>query len=661
VKQVVDTAKRQGLVATYKKVQTRLDNYKQLGYSSAGVVIESSVEVFKPGDRVACAGGGYASHAEFVFVPKNLVAKVPDNVTFEEAAFATLGSIALQGVRQADAKIGEYVAVIGLGLVGLITVQLLKANGCRVIGLDILDNNFELARKLGCDDCIISNSRAIGKVEAFTQGYGTDAVIITAATNSNEPVELALEVARKKSKVVIVGAVRMNIPRAPFYEKELDLRNSCSYGPGRYDRNYEEGGNDYLIAYVRWTEKRNMEACLDLMSQTKLDVKSLITHSFNIEDALAAYDIITGKIEEKYLGILVEYPKLQENGRHEIKKIVLKDDRRVRNTSQEPSVGFIGAGNFAQSFLVPPLGKMGIHLKGVATSTPVNAKSVGKRFGFEYCASDADELLNDRDINTIFIATRHDSHAKYVIESLKRGKNVYVEKPLAISKQQLDEIISVYNARLDNGEEPFLMVGYNRRFSQPIKAIKEFFKERKEPLVLNYRVNAGFIPKTNWYQDEAQGGRILGEVCHFVDTMQFLTDATPLKAFAAGAEDPGNRYSMDNVNMTMAFSDGSIGTVSYIANAPKGLEKEYLEVLGDDKAAVMENFRKVVFFEDRKRWKKKFPGDKGHAKEIEIVSQALQRGNPAPISFDSLIATTCETLAAVESLRTGNIVQVKKT
>ncbi|MCZ6594994.1 MAG: bi-domain-containing oxidoreductase [Bacteroidetes bacterium] len=659
VKQVLDNVKRQGVVSTYKKVQNRLDNYKQLGYSSAGIVVESASGEFKSGDRVACAGGGYALHAEYIFVPKNLAVKIPDDVSFEDAACATLCSIALQGVRQAEVDLGEYVAVIGLGLVGLIVVQLLAANGCRVIGLDISEINFDLAKKMGCEDCLVSDFDAITKVLNFTKGRGTDAVIITAATQSNQPIEAALEVARKKSKIVVVGDVKMDIPRGPFYEKELELRNSCSYGPGRYDPDYEEKGMDYPIGYVRWTERRNLEACLDLMSQKKLDLQALVSHKFKIEDALQAYDIIMGKAKKRYLGILIEYPKDHENGRLEMRRVILQDRPNATLTSNELCVGFIGAGNFAQSFLLPALQKLGIRPRGVATSRPVNAQSVAKKFNFDYFVTDPQEILDDKEINSIFVATRHDSHAKYVIESLKRGKNVYVEKPLAISREQADEIFDLYNKRSKNGKKPFLMVGYNRRFSPPMVSIKEFFKNRKEPLVMNYRVNAGFLPKTNWYQEPEQGGRVIGEIGHFVDTMQFLTGALPVQVYTACMQDPGNRYSHDNVNVTIAFTDGSIGTISYVSNGASALEKEYLEVFGEGKTILMESFKRVKFFKGRKKWKKSFPGNKGHTDEITAVSKALQMGDTEPIGIDSLMATTYISLAAIESLNQGNSMTIE--
>jgi len=550
VKQVLDNVKKQGLISTYRKVQTRLDNYKKLGYSSAGVVVESSTDEFKIGDRVACAG--YASHAEYVFIPKNLAVKIPDNVSFEDAACATLCSIALQGVRQAEPRIGENVAVIGLGLVGLITIQILVANGCRVIGTDISGRNLQLAKDLGCADCILSDSTAASRIVNFTKGYGTDAVIITAATKSNAPLELALEIARKKSKIVVIGDVKMNIPRAPFYEKELDIRNSCSYGPGRYDPNYELKGNDYPIGYVRWTEKRNMEACLALMAQSKIKMQKLITHKFPIQNSLEAYNLILGKSNEPYLAILIEYPQNGKGAKSKEYKIELESSNE-RLISGDLIAGFIGAGNFAQSLLIPPLSKLKIPLRGLATSTPVNAKTIGNKFKFGFCTTKPEDIFSDPEINTVFIATRHDTHAKYVIESLINNKNTYVEKPLAISSKELAEIEKIYQQKLSEGMNPFLMVGYNRRFSSAIKEIKNFFKERRETLLINYRINAGFIPLSHWYQDEKQKGRIIGEVCHFVDTMQFILGEKPIRVFTSLIKDVGNKYNNDNVLLIINF------------------------------------------------------------------------------------------------------------
>jgi predicted dehydrogenase/threonine dehydrogenase-like Zn-dependent dehydrogenase len=659
VRQVMANVKREGLVATYKKVQTRLDNYKALGYSSAGIVVASSVDAFKQGDHVACAGD--AHHAQLVVVPRNLAAKMPDSVSFEEAAFTAVGSIALQGVRQAEIQIGETVAVIGLGLVGLITVQLLKANGCKVIGLDVSPDWFELAKKLGCDECVASNKNSIRKVDGFTRGYGTDAVIIAAATKSNEPIELALQFARKKSKVIVVGAVGMNIPRSPFYEKELDLRISRSYGPGRHDPEYEQKGSDYPAAYVRWTENRNMEAVLDLMAQKKLDVTPLVTHRFPIKDSLQAYKLLTRESKERSVGILIEYPADKSRESEDIRSIVLRAESQPRHDFGKPAesgaplaetvVGFIGAGNFAKSQLIPRLKQMGVRLRGVATSTPVNAKSAAEKFGFEYCASGAEEIMSDSQINTAFIATRHNTHGQYLLEALRHGKRVFVEKPLAVDEEELAKIASAYDTLAKDGKRPFVMVGYNRRFSPAMITIKEFFDGRTEPLVMNYRVSAGPIPESHWYRDVSQGGRIVGEACHFIDVMQYLTGSVPRTVYADGTARLGDQSSSDNVNVTVSFADGSVGTVSYVSSGSVIVEKEYLEVFGEEKSILMEDFKSVSFFIDRKRRRKKFPMDKGHQEELKVVLEALRSDGPSPISFSSLLLTSLTTFKAVESLR----------
>jgi len=653
VKQVMDHVKREGLKATYEKVQTRLDTYKELGYSSAGTVLESSVEAFRPGDRVACAGSGYASHAELIFVPKNLVARIPDPVSFEEAAFTTVGAIALQGVRQADVRIGEYIAVIGLGLLGLITVQLLKANGCKVIGLDISESPFELAGKLGCDATVLSQGDAVRSVETFTKGYGTDAVILTAATKSNEPLELALQFARKRSRIVVVGAVGMNLPRSPFYEKELELRIACSYGPGRYDPEYEEKGNDYPLGYVRWTENRNMEAVLELLAEKKLDVKPLITHKFPIQEALQAYNIITGKVKEKYLGILIQYPpKPKETRRVEVSK-----DRSPAVRPTQLVAGFIGAGNFAQSYLIPPLQKLNIPLKGVATSTPVHAKSVGKKFHFEYCTTDGEEILNDPEINTIFIATRHDSHARYVVESLKRGKHVFVEKPLAINEEQLRELKETY-LKLPQGS-PMLQTGFNRRFSGPLRDIKQFFGAAHEPLFILYRVNAGSLPKTHWIHDEKQGGRIIGEACHFIDCMAFLTGARPVSVYAASLASPNAQVEPnEHVHANLKFSDGSVGCLLYLANGDSSAGKEYCEVHSGGKTAIMSNFREILFYHNGRRKRVRYDGSKGHSQEIESFVNAVLGKQEPPLSFESMYLTTLTTFKILESVQAGVAVEI---
>jgi polar amino acid transport system substrate-binding protein len=648
VKQVLDMAKKEGAMATWEKVRTRLDSYKALGYSAAGVVIASSVDEFAPGDRVACAGAGYASHAEVIAVPKNLVIKVPEEVTLDEACFTTLGAIAMQGVRQAKVSLGESVAVIGLGLLGQLTVQLLKASGCRVIGLDINERQFALAREFGADAVTTSSGGAASVIESFTRGLGADAVIITASTGSNEPMELALKAARKKGRVVVVGAVGMNLPRSPFYEKELEVTIACSYGPGRYDPSYEEDGHDYPVAWVRWTERRNMESVIDLIAAGKLNVKRMITHRIPIAEAERAYDLITGKINEPYIGIVLNYP---DRGETALLRSV-KVGNGASNGAANLGIGFVGAGNFAQSFLLPNAKKSGARLVAVATSTSVNAHSVAEKFGFSEATTDASALIADKGIDSVFIATRHDTHGEFVAKALEAGKQVFVEKPLAISREELQTIRGIVEAKNDR-----VMVGFNRRFSASVRAVKGNFAGVGEPLVMLYRVNAGFIPLESWVQAESQGGRIIGEGCHFIDTMQFLTDARPVSVYAAAI---GSRNAQvrnaDSVSITVRFSDGSVGTLLYLANGDGAISKEYLEVHGGGRSAIMDNFRQVTLARGRKTKVEKFDGDKGHAEEVQQTLAAMKNHTAMPISFQSLYDTTLVTLAAMESLATGEAV-----
>ncbi len=655
-RQVLDNYNREGLIATYKKVRERLDNFKELGYSSAGVVVESAVDGIKVGDRVACAGVGYASHAEIVSVPRNLVVKVPDEVGFDEAAFTTVAAIAMQGIRQADVRVGEQVVVIGLGLIGLMTLQLLKASGCRVIGMDVAPRNFDLALTLGCDRCVVSNPDAVLEVQSFTRGYGADAVVITAATTSNEPVELAIECARKRGTVVAVGTVGMNIPRSPFYEKEINFRISCSYGPGRYDPDYEEGGQDYPLGFVRWTENRNMEAALDMMAQRKLNVGALITHKIPVEQSLRAYDIITGKVQESYLGILIQYSDKSELAACP-RRVDLRGLERPAS-GRRAILGFIGAGNFAQSVLMPPLLKLAPCLRGLATSKPVNAKTTAEKYKFEFCATDATEIIHDKDVNLVFVTTRHDSHARYTVEALRAGKSVFVEKPLALNNEELEAILSAYAEAEQAGMAPLLMVGYNRRFSEPVRAIQRLFAGRTEPLVMHYRINAGFTPRTHWMQHPDQGGRFVGEGGHFVDVMQCLCGALPTSVYAVAPTDRARRYNNDNVLVSITFADGSVGTIHYLANGANALEKEYVEVFGESKTARMWNFKKLESAVGRKKSSTSFSGDKGHAGEMKALLDGFESGTGSPVSIESLAATSRATFAALESVRMNFVVQV---
>ncbi len=645
VAQVIQNIKKEGITATFNKVKTKLDSLKALGYSTSGRVIISMDDngIFKPGDRVACGGQDYASHAEIVAVPQNLVAKIPENVSFEEAAFTTAGAIALQGIRQAGPTLGEKICVIGLGLLGQITCQLLKANGCSVFGVDLNDALVKLANASAAELALNRNDpNLIPACNNFTNGHGFDAIIITASAQSNDPVDLSAEIARKKGKIIVVGAVRMELRREPhFYKKELDLRMSCSYGPGRYDSDYEESGNDYPYPYVRWTEQRNMEAFLVLLSHRVIDIKPLITHVFDIKDAIKAYDIITGKAKEEHIGILLKYGERVEKERTLFP---------IKKTSvAKINTGFIGAGSFAQSYLIPFVKSFGASLQGVVTTRGITSKNVADKFKFNYCSTYPEDILNDKSINTVFIATPHSSHSDLVIKTLGAGKNVFVEKPLAIDITQLKAVMDAKN----KFAVP-LMVGFNRRFAPISKSIKQEFKNVSEPLVINIRVNAGSIPKNHWIQNpEVGGGRIIGEMCHFIDLMQYFTDDEPVKVFAESIS-TGNSLATpaDNIVIVIKFSNGSVGNLIYLANGDKSMPKEKIEVFGAGNIGLINDFRDGLFFKNGKTSKLRSAG-KGHKEEIEAFLDALIKGQDSPISFRSVCLTTLTTFKVLDSLYTG--------
>ncbi|MBS1509700.1 MAG: bi-domain-containing oxidoreductase [Bacteroidetes bacterium] len=646
VAQVLQNIKKEGLAATISKVRTKLDSLKALGYSTAGTVITSmdTNSVFKPGDRVACAGQDYASHAEVVAIPQNLVAKIPDNVTAEEAAFTTLGAIALQGVRQAEPRLGERVCVIGLGLLGQITCQLLKANGCAVFGIDLNAGLVKLANDTGAATKALnrSDSNLVSVCNDFTNGYGFDSIIITAAAPSNDPIELSAEIAKKKGRVVVVGAVKMDIPRDPhFYRKELDLRMSCSYGPGRYDVHYEEQGLDYPFAYVRWTEQRNMEAFLDLLSRKAINIKPLITHTFDIADAEKAYDIVLGKTPEPHIGILLKYS--DNKAKHQTAVTVKHDPVKKINT------GFIGAGSFAQSYLIPNVKAFGASLDGVVTSKGITSKNVADKFKFNFCSTEVNDVLQNNAVNTVFIATPHNSHAPLVIQSLQSGKSVFVEKPLAINMEQLNDVIATQQKH----QQP-LMVGFNRRFAPVSREIKKMFTTVSEPIVVNIRVNAGLIPKEHWTQQpEIGGGRIVGEVCHFIDLMQYFTGAEPVKVYASAINTVNDKItSEDNISVVINFSNGSVGNLTYLANGDKSMPKELIEVFGAGNIGMINDFRDGALHKGNKITKLKSSG-KGHKEEVDAFLQAVNNGTASPISFRSICLTTVTTFKILDSLYTG--------
>jgi predicted dehydrogenase/threonine dehydrogenase-like Zn-dependent dehydrogenase len=641
VRQVINKLRRDGLASTIQTVKARLETPLALGYSCAGTVREvgPGAEGFLVGDRVACAGMNYASHAETVFIPKNLAVHIPEGVSFDEAAFVTLGAIALQGVRTAEVKLGDSVAVIGLGLIGQLTVQILKAAGCRVIGIDLDSARIELARSLGADAAVHRGDDVEGAVAQFTGGYGVDAVIMTAASETKDPIELAGSLARDRAIVSVVGAAPIDVPRKIYYEKELQLRLSRSYGPGRYDAQYEERGIDYPIGYVRWTERRNMQEFLRLASTKAVKLDPLITHRFPIAQAESAYEMIAGKNKEAYLGILLKY----DEDRCRIassKTITLKSRRDV----EEIKLGLIGAGNFARSVLLPRLSRAeSVSLIAIATATGRNAKASGEKYGFRFCTTDYRELISHDGINTIFIATRHDTHAKMAAEAVRAGKTVYLEKPLAICQEGLIEITEAVEQ--SNGR---VMVGFNRRFSPLAIESKRFF-DGAGPLAVAYRVNAGKLPKESWIQGEEGGGRILGEVCHFVDYIQFLSDAEPVEVFAYQSSN-----GMDTLSIVIKLSDGSIGNINYFATGDKSYPKERIEVYGGNRIAVLDDFRALELWREGKlRGGKRMAQDKGFDRELSSFLQAVLTGGEMPISWRSQVLTTLTTLRIVDALGSG--------
>ncbi|HUM27095.1 MAG TPA: bi-domain-containing oxidoreductase [Anaerolineales bacterium] len=653
VKQTLDKAKREGIMPTVNAVFNRLDQPMALGYSTAGTIVAlgKNMQGFKVGQRVACAGGGYATHAEYNVVPRNLLTPLPKNVDFESAAFTTLGAIALHGLRLAEPQLGENVAVIGLGLLGLMTIQLAAAAGCNVLGIDLDPKRIKLASSLGLEAVSRQNAESASAAHFATANRGFDSIIICADTPSNDPVELAGVIARDRAKVVATGAVGLNFPRKIYYEKEISFINSRSYGPGRYDSNYEENGNDYPIGYIRWTEGRNFQAVVDLMASGKLKVTPLISHRFDIIEGVKAYEVITGKRKEPFLGVVLKYP---EEKMKEERKIVFPSI--AHRSSSVVKLGVLGAGLYANATLLPVLkDNKDYELIGIASSGGLHAQHSGKKFGFQYATSSEDEIINDPKINTVAILTRHDTHADLAIKALKAGKHVFVEKPLAINSNQL----SVVSKQLLKTDHCLLTTGFNRRFSPLARSLKSQLESLQEPKHLHYRVNAGFIPANHWTQDEAiGGGRIIGEACHFIDTLTFLVGALPVKVSAQALPNNG-KYREDNVSMTFTFADGSIGVVDYLANGDKSMPKERLEVFCGGMVAVLDDYVSLNVVKDGKRKEEKGAQDKGWRGEMAAFAEAVQGKGEVPIPYGQIIAVTKSTFAAVESIRSGNPVEIK--
>jgi predicted dehydrogenase len=646
VMQVIEQIKRSGLRETYRLVMNKLEAPSPLGYSCCGEVIAvgEGVADVQVGDRVAC-GGSTAVHADVVAVPRNLCVRVPAGVELKHAAFTAIAAIAIQGVRQAEVRLGEKAAVIGLGLVGQLTAQLLQAAGVGVVGIDIDDRQVASAQAMGIDQALNRNCQDLEQVVAeWSGGHGVDAVIITASTTSTDPVDLAGKLCRPRGKVVVVGVVPTGFDRAPYYKKELDLRLSCSYGPGRYDPGYEEKGIDYPIGWVRWTENRNMQAFLDLLAKGKLNIAALVSHEMELEAAPVAYRMILAR-SEPFSGILIRYDEAGD-----IQKTVILRDRQYEPA--EVRVGLIGAGNFAQNVLLPIL-KNRCQLVGVATARGFRSRYAADKYGFAYCSDDAHQVIADENINTLFIATRHHLHAGYVIEALEKGKHVFVEKPLAMNRQELEEIAAVYRSAAALQPPPRLMVGFNRRFAPHVRRIKELFPHDL-PKAIVCRINAGRLAEDHWINDpQVGGGRIVGEVCHFVDLVTYLSGGKVENVYARDMRDA--RGLQDTLVISLGFDNGSVASIAYFSNGSKNLAKEHLEVFCGGQAAVIDDFKSMTLYGRRLKRSRLRRQDKGHEQELIGFLDAIKSGSPSPIPFEELYRSSLATLKVIESIRQGQV------
>jgi predicted dehydrogenase len=651
VKQVLEYAQSNGIRAARQKVQARLETLSPLGYSCSGFVLEAGAGAtgFQPGDRVACAGSGYASHCEINFVPSNLAVRVPDGVDLQAASLTTIGAIAVQGVRQANVTFGETVAVIGVGLVGVLAIEVLRAAGCRVIAIDVSSERAaQAAAAFGAHLGLCTSDPGLEAAVASFSRYGMDAALITAATKPADPLELAAKLLRDRGRISVIGDVGMGVSRANMYKKEISLAMSRSYGPGRYDPSYEEGGQDYPVGFVRWTEKRNMEAFLDLLSAGSLQLDPLLAHRFPVEEGGKAFAAVEAGA---YTGI-IDYHAAADV-RPSAKPSIPVQPR----PKDKLRVGCIGAGGFARGVIFPHLRSSArVILESVATRTGAAAESARAGFGFTLAASPS-ELIANPNLDAVFILTRHNSHAEYVKSALEQARYVFVEKPLAINRQQLETVRTAYAKCLADNGSSFLMVGLNRRFSPLTEKLKAFFSHRTEPMVVHIRCNAGFVPGSSWVQDPENGGRIVGELCHFVDWARAVVGCRMQTLTAAALPDSG-RYSRDNVTVTIRFEDGSVANLLYLSNGDRAVAKEYFEVFCGGGIARLDDFKALYLSRNGKTETLKSGRDKGHRREVELAIAAMMEGKEAPIPFAELIEVTEATFAIEEGIRTQSMVSL---
>lgn len=648
VRMVLDKIRTDGLMSAFNAVNSKLDEPMPMGYSNAGTIIAVGPEVegFSVGDRVASNG----RHAQVVAVPANLCAKVPSGVSDESAAFTVLGAIALQGVRLAQPTLGESFVVSGLGLIGLITVQLLRAQGCRVLGMDFDAGRMALAREFGAQTVDLGRD-GDWKAAAleFSRGRGVDGVLIAASTDSDEPVHQAAQMCRKRGRIVLIGVAGLSLSRSDFFEKELTFQVSCSYGPGRYDPAYEQKGQDYPVGFVRWTEQRNFEAVLDMLAEGKLDVGRLVSHRFPIDRASEAYEVILGKTPS--LGVLLEYPAGEDGSRCDDSTVALTPTAALQPATGATNVGFIGAGAYASRILVPAFQAGGAQIKVVGSSGGAAAGIVAGKHGVPFATSDNNVVLNDTEVSTVVIATRHDSHANLVCDALAAGKHVFVEKPLAVSHDELARVEAAYAAATASPAGPrVLMVGFNRRFAPHVRKMKSLLAGRAEPKCLVMTVNAGEIAAGHWIQDrEVGGGRVVGEACHFIDLLRHLAGASISAVQVSTLGPTSGQVRDDKISIWLAFADGSIGTVHYFANGHKGFPKERLEVFCAGRILQLDNFRRLrgwgwPGFSSHRLWRQ----DKGQQECVKAFLAATKGEAPAPIPFDELVEVSRATLEAAE-------------
>ena len=639
VKEVLKKVKTDGLLATYEAVKSKLDQPLPLGYCNVGRVLDGSDTGFAIGARVVSNG----HHAEVVRVPRNLVATIPDGVDDETAVFTVLGSIAMQGIRLVNPAIGETVVVTGLGLIGLLTVQILKANGCRVLGIDFDSAKCELAKQFGAEVVDLSKEQdPVVMAEAYSRGRGVDAVIISASSNSNDIVHQAATMCRKRGRIVLVGVVGLELSRADFYEKELTFQVSCSYGPGRYDEDYEDKGKDYPFGFVRWTEQRNFEAVLDLMASRSIDVKPLISHRFEIDDAAVAYE----KLDDRSsLGILLNY---QDTKAESLTESTIKLSETTINTGRKGNVAFVGGGNYASRVLIPAFKRAGAKFTALVTSGGMSAVHHGKKNGFETASTDIKQALNEQ-TDTVVIATQHNLHASQAIHALENGKHVFVEKPLALTHEEIDNIEA-----LQKDAKTMVMVGYNRRFSPHIQKIKNLLDAKPSPKTFIMTMNAGEIPKDHWTQDaEIGGGRIIGEACHYIDLMRFLA-GSKIKSFYAVKMGKNDfvEVTEDKAVISLSFEDGSMGSIHYFANGGKSFPKERIEVFCDNAVLQLDNFRKLRGF----GWKgfnkmNLWSQDKGQENCVDAFMESVRQGEKNPIPQDEIFEVARVSVDIAEMLR----------